>query len=343
MQTKKRVVIVGAGPAGLSAATELAAHQDYEVTVLDRNAAPSYKVCGGGVDSKFFKREFGADILDREFGAFYILTPKSTFPVGSGKVNFVGTLDRRRLNEVLAEKAVTAGARLCFNQAVQTVGADKVTTSTGEEFPFDYLIGADGATSIVRKSLGLPTEKFLIAYQYMVPGQADRMDFYIDFRKFGVTYSWIFPQKDIVSVGTGYAASEGKTEEQIKALRENFEQWTRERFDLENARFEGFTINYDYRGFEFGHVFLAGDAGGFASGLTGEGIKPAILSGRDIARRILDPGYECAGIRQCLRIKRREDGLLHLMIDKPFGKLVTAACGKLIDHAWFKKLVLKCL
>lgn len=343
MQTKKRVVIVGAGPAGLSASIELAQNKNYEVRVLDRHPGPSYKVCGGGVDSKYFKREFGADILDREFSTFSILTPRSSFPVGDGSVPFVGTVNRQRLNELLAKRAAAAGVELLFDRTVQAVETDKLITETGEEFPFDFLIGADGATSSVRKSLGLPTEKFLIAYQYIVPIDGERMEFYVDFQKFGVTYSWIFPQKGVVSMGTGYSAREGKTPEQIKLLRENFEVWARERFDLQDARFEGFTINYDYRGFEFGNVFLAGDAGGFASGLTGEGILPAIESGRDIARRIQDPGYRCPNIRRCLRSKRREDGLLGLMLNRPCGKFITRCCGQLIDYAWFKRFFLRLL
>lgn len=340
MQTKK-VVIIGAGPAGLACAAELAKNKDYEVTVLEKNPEPSYKVCGGGIDVKYFKREFSPDLVEREFSQFFIITPRNTFPVGDGSVVFAGTLNRKTLNQHLSRRAEEAGARMLYAKTAAAIDDQKVTAQTGEEFPYDFLVGADGANSMVRRLLGLKTERFLVAYQYMVPGDYPKMEFYIDFQKFGITYNWIFPQRGVISVGTGYAAAEGKSHEQVAGLKTAFDAWCKERFSLEAARFEGHTINYDYRGFEFKNIFLAGDAGGFASGLTGEGIKPAILSGQDIARRIQDPGFDCVGIKECLHIKRREDGLLHLMIDKPFGPLFTAFVKRFIDRPWFKRLMLK--
>lgn len=341
MQTKKRVVIVGAGPAGLAAARELAANKNFEVTVLEKNSGPSYKVCGGGIHPDFIKDFVCPEVMDREFTRMTYVSPRSSYTMEYGGVVFTGTLNRKKLNELLTEKAQAAGAKVLFGQTVQEIRADRVVVAGGKEFAFDYLIGADGATSVVRKSLGLPTEEFVIAYQYMIPGNYEDMEIHIDFEKFGITYSWIFPQKDVVSVGTGYAAQEHKSPEEVQRLRANFDQWCRERFDLTNARFEGFTINYDYRGFEFGNVFLVGDAGGFSSGLTGEGMKPAIYSGTDVARRIQDPSYPCPEIKRYLKLKRREDGALRLLLSRPWGKIFTPLAGALFDHNWFKKILFK--
>ncbi|MFA6896773.1 MAG: NAD(P)/FAD-dependent oxidoreductase [Patescibacteria group bacterium] len=341
MQTKKKVVIVGGGPAGLSAASELARNENFEVTVLEKNPKPSYKVCGGGVHPDFFKTLVSPDIMDREFEMLLLKTPKSRFPLSYGKKVFMGTLSRKKLNERLTEKAQAAGAQVLFGKTVKEIGKDKLITFNGEEFPFDYLIGADGATSAVRKSLGLPTEEFIIAYQYMIPGDYKDIEIEVDFKKFGLTYSWIFPQKGVISVGTGYAAKDEKTPEEIKKLRENFDAWCKERFSLEGARFEGFTINYDYRGFEFGNVYLCGDAGGFSSGLTGEGIKPAVRSGIDVARRIQDPNYRCVNIENCLAIKKREDGILRLLLSRPWGRFLTPVASALFDSNRIKKALIK--
>jgi len=343
MQTKKRVVIVGAGPAGLGAASELAKNDNYEVIVLEKNPEPSYKVCGGGIHPDFIKGYLSPEIMDREFASMILKPPKTTFVMEYGKKIFVGTLNRKRLNEMLTDKAVAAGAKILFGKTVKEVEKDKIVTDDGEEFPFDYLVGADGATSIVRKNLGLPTKEFLVAYQYIIPGDYKDIEMHLDFEKFGITYSWIFPQKGVVSVGTGYSAAERKSPEEIKQLRENFDAWCKERFSLEGARFEGFTINYDYRGFEFDTVYLCGDAGGFASGLTGEGIKPAILTGIDVARRIQNPNYDCQNIKECLGIKKREDGILRLLIHPKWGKIVSPVASFLFNFAWFKKLLFKAL
>lgn len=343
MQTKKRAIIVGAGPGGLSAAAELAKDRNYEVIVFEKNPEPGYKICGGGIHPDFIKSYASPDIMDREFKRMLLKTPKSAFVMEYGNQVFVGTLNRKRLNEKLTDKARSAGASVLFGKTVKEVKKDKLVTEEGEEFPFDYLIGADGATSAVRKSLGIPTEEFLVAYQYMIPGDYEDIEMHLDFEKFGITYSWIFPQKGVVSVGTGYSAAERKSPEDLKKLRENFDSWCKERFSLEGARFEGFTIGYDYRGFEFGNVYLCGDAGGFASGLTGEGIKPAILTGIDVARRIQDPSYDCQGIKECLRIKKKEDGMLRLLIHPKWGKIVSPAASMFFDFTWFKKLLFKAL
>ena len=71
-------------------------------------------------------------------------------------------------------------------------------------------------------------------------------------------------------------------------------------------------INFDYRGWHFKNIFLAGDAAGFASGLTGEGILPAIISGEEIAETILDPNHEPARLNKLIRNHKRHTRLLLL-------------------------------
>ena len=65
-------------------------------------------------------------------------------------------------------------------------------------------------------------------------------------------------------------------------------------------------------GFDFGNIFLVGDAGGFASGFTGEGIYFGLVSGREVARKIIDPKYNCEEILEILRIKHYHEITLNL-------------------------------
>jgi len=74
--------------------------------------------------------------------------------------------------------------------------------------------------------------------------------------------------------------------------------------------FEGATIEVEYRGCHFpGGVHLAGDAAGVVSSLTAEGIYAALVTGEEIARRLLDPGCPAPKTSRWLRTKRRHDRL----------------------------------
>jgi flavin-dependent dehydrogenase len=76
------------------------------------------------------------------------------------------------------------------------------------------------------------------------------------------------------------------------------------------APFEGATLEVDFRGLHFpGGVHLAGDAAGVPSALTAEGIYSTLITGEDVARRILDPAYRSARVGRWLRVKRRHDRL----------------------------------
>jgi flavin-dependent dehydrogenase len=86
-----------------------------------------------------------------------------------------------------------------------------------------------------------------------------------------------------------------------------------DRFSIEKTRFEAARINIDYKGFVFGNRFLAGDAAGFASGLTGEGIYQALLSGEEIAKGILNSDYRYPGIKHILKIKNRQESILRIL------------------------------
>ncbi len=312
MQTKN-IIIVGAGPAGLAAAAELRKISRFNnVVVLEKNAEISYKICAGGISPNSSEIDLPEKIIDRKFKRIKIFTPKQSVTLEEDRP-IAATTNRKFLHKIMAEKATGLGAKILFNKFVKEISADSVTTNAGEKFVFDYLIGADGSNSSIRKILGLKTKKMLAAFQYMIPQNYPYMEFHIDFKKFGPSYAWIFPQKEVVSVGTGYDPNLFKNDFSIQKLRKNFDLWCAKKFDMKNAKFEAFSINYDYQGFDFGNIFLAGDAAGFASGFTGEGIKFAVLSGKDIARKICDPNYKCAEIENILKIKKRGENFIRLL------------------------------
>jgi len=311
MQTKN-IVIVGAGPSGLATAIELKRISQYNVIILEKNPEISYKICAGGIDPNLSEIDMPEEIINRKFNKIKFFTPKQSLIIKKDEP-IIATVNRKTLHEIMTTQALEAGVKIFFNKHVKKIDSNSIIVSSGETFKFDYLVGADGSNSTIRKKLGIKTKKILTAFQYMIPGEYPDIEFYLDFKKFRFSYTWIFPQKDIISVGTGYDPNLSNSNFTIKDLRENFDNWCKEKFNLENARFEAFSINYDYRGFKLGNIFLAGDAAGFASGFTGEGIKFAIFSGRDIAKKIVDPNYECKEIENILKVKKRGENFIKLV------------------------------
>jgi flavin-dependent dehydrogenase len=89
----------------------------------------------------------------------------------------------------------------------------------------------------------------------------------------------------------------------------------------------------DFRGFHFsGGVHLVGDAAGVASSLTAEGIYSALLTGEEVARRILEPAYPAPRVRRWLRVKRRHDRLERLLQSATARAAILGAMDRLA--AW---------
>jgi geranylgeranyl reductase len=123
------------------------------------------------------------------------------------------------------------------------------------------------------------------------------MEWHLTPSLFGNGYGWIFPHRDTTSVGAYAAAMAMKAGDLHRGLR----TWAAGRgIVLDGTRQRAGFVNFDYRGWNFGKVFLAGDAAGLASGLTGEGILPAIISGEAIARYILHQGCDLTDLQRLI-------------------------------------------
>ncbi len=339
MQTKK-VLIVGAGPAGLSAAIELKKKGVFDVVILEQKPSLDYKICAGGIEYGFIKKYLSENIIERNFKAIRYAALDDSIYIKNDFV-MLSTVNRKSLNEYLAQKATDSGAKIIFNRKLKNIENNTATTFSGDMYDFDYMIGADGSNSMVRKKLKLDSKKIITAFQYIIKGNYPDLEFFVDPDKFGYSYAWVFPQKDAVSVGAGFYPEDSGIFT-MKVLRNNFRNWAEGRFDLRDGRFEAFSINYDYRGFEFGKIYLAGDAGGFASGLTGEGIKFAILSGIDIARKISDPGYTCTEIKKILRTKKISEFFRESMKINPIiGKIMIKSFSLSLKCDFGRRLIAK--
>jgi len=164
------------------------------------------------------------------------------------------------------------------------------------------LVGADGSSSLVRRYLGLKSEKFGVGINYTVAGSQTEMEWHLNSKLFANGYAWIFPHADTVSVGA-YAPKESCNPARLKKA---LIQWGEIKgYALSQEKAKAEYINFDFQGWKFDRIFLAGDAAGLASGLTGEGIYPAIISGEQIAATILNPEHS-SGIMDDLIKRHRQ-------------------------------------
>jgi geranylgeranyl reductase len=310
-------LIVGAGPAGLSCAASLA-RNGLKVLVLERNRCIGPKVCAGGIPFNALRQlNLPDDLHEKSFPDQHVITPgqkaqlHSQFPI-------ITTVNREKLGQYMLQKALEAGAEVRTSSLVTHVNKNHIicsssgrSVSNSEKIGYDFLVGADGSNSIVRKYLHLPVYNMGAGIQYHISGSFSRMEWHFAPNVFRSGYAWIFPHKEKTSIGA-YADRRDLSPRKLKTA---LHEWTsRKKISFHGSRPEAALINFDYRGWHFNNIFLTGDAAGLASGLTGEGIVPAILSGEAAAGRILAPDSENERFNTLLKQHNK-----HRMMQKLFA------------------------
>ena len=109
-------------------------------------------------------------------------------------------------------------------------------------------------------------------------------------------------------------------------------------FDISEAKFEAHILRCGYEGHQFKNKFLVGEAAGFVSYFTGEGIYFAMLSGIDVAKKIINKKYSCKGIQHILDVKKSQDGFEdHIIEHDVLGKIEIELMALLAKSNWISK------
>ncbi|MBU6372466.1 MAG: geranylgeranyl diphosphate reductase [Alphaproteobacteria bacterium] len=291
------VAVVGGGPSGAAAATDLA-RSGARVALIDK--AGRIKPCGGAIPPRLI-RDFDIpdELLVARVTAARMVAPSSKsvdMPIDGG---FVGMVDRDVFDEWLRRRAALAGADR-ITGAVSGLerdgGEGVIVRFRPKGAPDDapdgsirarYVIAADGARSpIARREVpGAEKNPCVFAYHEIVRSPAKgvggfdpaRCDVWYQGKLSPDFYAWVFPHGDHTSIGVGSAQKGFSLRGAVSALRNEIGMDS-----CALVRGEGAPIPLKPlpRWDNGRDVVLAGDAAGVVAPASGEGIYYAMLGGR---------------------------------------------------------------
>jgi len=316
---KYDVVVVGAGPAGSTAAKFLS-EKGIRVLLVDKSKFPRDKSCGGGIPVRVLKeykyiRE--KDLIESFSYGGYIYSPSLKYRAEIQKNEpFIAMILRKKFDHGLVKLAIDSGATFVDGTAVDDIKVfdDKVKTLLNNRTDVEsrMVVGADGVWSVVAKKSGLHQNRKNIGISLF---QEYRMDvetldhYFTEKRLFHVHfnvqeidgYGWVFPKKEHVNIGVVEMRrqadqSEGKTH--LKEIYNNYMQTLKKDGILPDSltigKIRGAALptcpvekTYADR------VLLCGDAAGLVHPFNGEGIEYAMSSGKiaaDVIAKALEVG-----------------------------------------------------
>jgi len=309
VEMKYRVAVIGGGPSGSCAAEILAQEPNIETYIIERKM-DNAKPCGGAIPLCMVEEfDLPSSIIDRKVRKMKMISP-SNREVDIGETlkpdEYIGMTRREILDGYLRDRAVSYGAQP-INALVTKVDVpetaegryvihyspnDEGRKGEKKSLEVDVVIGADGANSRLAKAIDAGEYNFAIAFQERIKISDEQMAFYEELAEMYVGddvspdfYGWVFPKYDHVGVGTGTVVNR-------PAIKE-YQDATRARAGEKIAggkiiKVEAHPIPEHYRPNRVrGRAMLVGDAAGYVTKCSGEGIYFAAKSGRMAAQAVV--------------------------------------------------------
>jgi geranylgeranyl reductase family protein len=304
----KDLVVVGAGPSGSICAMH-AAKLGMDVALIDRKKFPRFKSCGGALSLRTHKNlgPKGLKAINCYADGVMSYSPKHKFAYYEEE-NMLTLVSRTHWDHQIYLDALDAGVNQIEEKAVKTiepndtsitVGLDDGTSISGK-----YVVIADGTGFRSYKSkLG-----FTQPYEYMARSVCTEFainDSEIDEmvgsqRKirlfFGVVprgYGWFFEKRGYLNIGIGFSNQFHPDITQFQIF-DNFVKTLKNlnviptEFDIPTPVAHPLPFKKPFEPTGIGSILLVGDAGGFVSPVTGEGLYYGTTSGRVAAEAICD-------------------------------------------------------
>lgn len=285
-------IIVGAGPAGGTAAYRLA-KQGRSVLVLEKESLPRYKPCGGGVSpaiAKWFDFDFSPAISAKVDTIRFTWKMGDPVQAGLKTAEPMWMVRRDVFDHFLIQQAQKQGAELKDNTEVKGIEFKsdhwQVNTANGS-IDGRYLIAADGAKGPMAKLLGFKERQRRLGGALEAEAPANVQNSNIAHFEFGMVkngYIWNFPKADGYSIGIGtFRGGEGQDFKKILS-----EYGTLFGIDIKTSKQYGHPLCL-WDGNQRLHTqnaLLAGEAACVVDPMTAEGIRPSIFSAVKAAEAI---------------------------------------------------------
>jgi len=279
------VIIVGGGPAGVSAAKASAA-TGAKTLLLEKNPAiMALKPCGQAVSAETLKtagvKPTSALIVNRVSARVYAPSGESVKITETGYM-----INKTMLLQEIAAQAAELGAEIHVNEPflylLRREDGGIVVKTPKAEYECMVLIGADGYNSRVARALGVKEKSEPIpTLQYLIAGcrldAVDEIKIYLGNDIAPRGYAWLFPVSDkIAELGLGVRGAPLKP-----YMDKLFQRFRRElgKAQVIDNRGAPVPVGGLISKYIFDHAILIGDAAGTVIPLTGGGIHSSIAAG----------------------------------------------------------------
>ena len=273
------VAVVGAGPAGSSAA-RAAAVAGARVVVLDRADFPRYKTCGGGLIGPSLAALPGTPPTRASISRVSLSLAGQRRRTRVADQPCLQMVTRAELDDWLLAQAAAAGAEVRVPCRVLSVADDVVQTDAGP-LRAEVVIAADGTSSRLAREVGVRLARVDLGLELELDAGASAAEWrdrvHLDWGPIPGSYGWLFPKGDTLTVGVIAARGAGeKTRDYLRAL-VGWLGLERHRVVHDSGHLTRCRALDSPLG--RGRVLLAGDAAGLLEPWTREGISFATRSG----------------------------------------------------------------
>lgn len=274
------VLVVGAGPAGSSAARS-AADAGANVLVIEKRARIGEPVrCAEYIPRLLTQKvKIPREAIVQDMKGMLTFMPDGQV-LRKSVPGFI--LDRAKFDQALVAQAEMAGARfLTKNRAVSKLDNKVmiVGPSGAREIRAKVVIGADGPDSTVGGWIGQRNRKLMWAVQQTVELKQPAHDTEVYFgREYPGGYAWLFPKGDLANVGVGVRRELGGIP---KVAFRRFEAGIKDRIGkLVHVTAGLIPVGGPLPSVdERAGIILVGDAAGHTHAITGGGVPQAVLCG----------------------------------------------------------------